>query len=128
MAPNVTWTLNTKTGKWKQEARQQKPTNKGDKNQNWWDTKEGDWACIHCDTMASPTYQGNYARDKHCRECLTCKGIRHHMTMPVRTWRLNNGTLKTREEMLADRANNSNKNNTTYDDPNKCKSTKWEIC
>ena len=84
----------------------QKSGQKTSQQSNWWKwTGEDDWACIHCDTVAAPGYFGNYADADHCAICGKHKRISHHMTMAVRAWRLKNGTLYKRAEMLEKRAN-----------------------
>ena len=85
---------------------------------NVWEAAGEDWACIHCDTLALATYQGNYASDDNCRECHRGKGIRHHMTMAKRSWRLSNGTLNNREEMIALRKERKHKQNHPNQDDN----------
>ena len=104
MAPKQFKEWKKVNGKWVKNA---KATN--DKGNKWWEGEGEDWACIHCDTQASPFYQGNYASDTSCRECLKPKGTSHHMKMSTRKWRLDNGTLKTRDEMVNLREERTNK-------------------
>ena len=68
-----------------------------------------DWACFECDD-STPQYLGNYANEDYCRDCNVHKRLRHHMTMEVRAWHLEQGTLQTRAARLEQREiNKANK-------------------
>ena len=74
-----------------------------------------DWACCKCDD-STPFYQGKNANETDCRLCQTPKRLCHHMTMAVRAWKLQAGTLKPRD-VTRDERKNRRDDNTNHPPP-----------
>ena len=86
-------------GKWIRKVPQGQST-KNQQIQDWAAPKEKeDWACFKCDD-SSAEYLGNYANEDQCRTCDEPKRLCHHMTMQVRNWHLEQGTLRRRAVRL----------------------------